>query len=255
MIPGGAVAVAWRTPRSGRSAIGRSWRAGGPWATSAAGGTVGPDREPTLQDAIIREIDTAAGPARAHLRRPAGAPRALMAMGHGAGGGVGAPDLAIAAGVGLSLGLVVALIEQPYRVTGRRSPAPAARLDAAWSAVVAELRAEEGPALPLVAGGRSSGARVACRTAAATGAAGVLCLAFPLQPAAGAGRPPRPSRLPELEAVTVPVLIVQGESDPFGMPDPAPGRTVVRLRGDHSLRSDAPGLRAAVGAWLGTLLG
>ena len=107
---------------------------------------------------------------------------------------------------------------------------------------------------PLVTGGRSSGARVACRTADATGAAGVLCLAFPLQPAAGAGRPPRPSRLPELEAVTAPVLIVQGESDPFGMPGAAPGREVVRLRGDHSLRSDAPGLGAAVAGWLARLL-
>ena len=103
-------------------------------------------------------------------------------------------------------------------------------------------------------GGRSSGARVACRTAAPTGAVGVLCLAFPLQPPARAGATPRPSRLPELEAVTVPVLVVQGERDPFGMPPEAPGRTVARISGDHSLRSDVAGLREAVGAWLARVL-
>ncbi len=103
------------------------------------------------------------------------------------------------------------------------------------------------PALELLVGGRSSGARVACRTAEAVGAAGVLCLAFPLHPP---GRPEK-TRLPELEAVTVPVLIVQGESDPFGMPPEAPGRTVVRLKGNHSLRSDVQGLRAAVRQFLG----
>jgi predicted alpha/beta-hydrolase family hydrolase len=87
---------------------------------------------------------------------------------------------------------------------------------------------------------------VACRTAAATGAIGVLCLAFPLHPP---GRPEK-TRLSELEAVEVPVLIVQGESDPFGMPPEAPTREVVRLRGDHGLKSDRPGLRAAVAGWL-----
>ncbi len=198
-------------------------------------------------------IETPAGPARAHLHAPAGPPRALVVLGHGAGGGPAAPDLVAAAAVATGLGALVALTEQPYRVAGRRSPAPAPRLDVAWTAIVAALR-DEAPGVALVTGGRSSGARVACRTAAETGAAGVLCLAFPLQPASGKGRPPRPSRLPELEAVEVPVLIVQGEGDPFGMPPEAPGREVVRLRGDHSLRSDAPGLRAAVGAWLGDLL-
>jgi predicted alpha/beta-hydrolase family hydrolase len=88
---------------------------------------------------------------------------------------------------------------------------------------------------------------VACRTSAAVGAAGVLCLAFPLHPP---GRPEK-TRLPELEQVTVPVLIVQGESDPFGMPPEAPNREVVRLKGNHSLRSDVNGLRAAVKRFLG----
>ena len=97
----------------------------------------------------------------------------------------------------------------------------------------------------LLVGGRSSGARVACRTADAVGAAGVLCLAFPLHPP---GRPEK-TRLPELEGVTVPVLIIQGESDPFGMPPEAPAREVVKLRGNHSLRSDVNGLRDAVRAF------
>ena len=154
-----------------------------------------------------------------------------------------APDLVTAAEVANAAGVSVALVEQPYRVAGRKSPAPAHQLDAAWLAVAEALR---GDAPLLLCGGRSSGARVACRTAAGTGAAGILCLAFPLHPP---GRPEK-TRLGELEAVEVPVLIVQGESDPFGMPPEAPGREVVRLRGNHGLKSDRPGLRAAVGAWL-----
>ncbi len=188
-----------------------------------------------------RELETPHGPARAHLHPVDGA-AALLVLGHGAGGGVTAPDLVTAAEVANAAGVSVALIEQPYRVAGRKSPAPAHHLDAAWLAVVEQLRGAE----PVLCGGRSSGARVACRTAAGTGAAGILCLAFPLHPP---GRPEK-TRLGELEAVEVPVLIVQGESDPFGMPPEAPGREVVRLRGDHGLKSDRPGLRAAVGAWL-----
>jgi predicted alpha/beta-hydrolase family hydrolase len=188
-----------------------------------------------------REIETPHGPARAHLQ-PAGSPRALLFLGHGAGGGVTAPDLVTAAEEAAKAQVSVALIEQPYRVAGRKSPAPAHQLDAAWLAVIGALRGAE----PVLCGGRSSGARVACRTAAATGAIGVLCLAFPLHPP---GRPEK-TRLPELEAVEVPVLIVQGESDPLGMPPAAPGREVVRLRGNHGLKSDRPGLRAAVAGWL-----
>jgi predicted alpha/beta-hydrolase family hydrolase len=113
-------------------------------------------------------------------------------------------------------------------------------------AVVEHVRGD----LPLLFGGRSSGARVACRTATAGGAVGVLCLAFPVHPP---GRPEK-DRLAELAAPSVPVLVVQGERDPFGRPEPAPGRAVVLLRGDHSLKSDAPGLRAAVTAWLGMVI-
>ena len=141
-------------------------------------------------------------------------------------------------------GVSVALVEQPYRVAGRRSPAPAPQLDAAWIAVVERLAARELAGLPLVVGGRSSGARVACRTAAAAGAAGVLCLAFPLQPARRSG-PRAPSRLPELEAVAVPVLVVQGRRDPFGIPPGAQGRTVVEVDGTHGLRANADAVGAA----------
>ena len=191
------------------------------------------------------DLETPHGPARVHLHAAA-EPVAALVLGHGAGGGVGAPDLVAATEAARAAGLSVALVEQPYRVAGRRSPAPAAQLDAAWCAVVSQLRADVLGVLPLIAGGRSSGARVACRTAQQTGASAVLCLAFPLHPP---GRPEK-TRLPELEALDVPALIVQGESDPFGMPPPGPRREVVRLRGNHGLRSDAPGLREAVGRWL-----
>jgi len=198
----------------------------------------------------VLEIETPHGPARAHLHR-AGSPRAALVLGHGAGGGVTAPDLAAATRAALAEGIAIALVEQPYRVAGRRSPAPAKQLDAAWTAVVAQLRDGELAGLPLLAGGRSAGARVACRTAAATGVAGVLCLAFPLQPP---GRKvPAPSRLPELDAVTVPVLVVQGERDPFGIPPPGALREVVLVPGDHSLRSERP-VEDAVRDWLARLL-
>jgi len=199
-------------------------------------------------------VDTPHGPARARLQ-PAAEPRAVMVLGHGAGGGVRAPDLVAVAELALSHDVSVALVEQPYRVAGRRSPPPAGRLDAAWTAVVDHLVANELGGLPLIVGGRSSGARVACRTAEATGAVGVLCLAFPLQPASRAGGAPRPSRLPELDAVSVPTLVVQGERDPFGMPPEAEGRTVARVAGDHGLKSDLPAVTAAVGSWLDAVLG
>jgi predicted alpha/beta-hydrolase family hydrolase len=198
----------------------------------------------------VVEIDTAHGPAKAHLH-PAGAPRAALVLGHGAGGGVAARDLVAATGVAREHGVSVALVEQPYRVAGRRAPAPARQLDAAWTAVVEHLRADGLRGLPLIVGGRSSGARVACRTAAATGAVGVVCLAFPLQPPRrrASGEAP-PSRLPELDAVTVPTLVVQGERDPFGIPPEVSGRTVVQAAADHSLRTDLGAVAAAVGRWL-----
>ena len=210
-----------------------------------------PVKRPELLVAL--EIDTPHGPARAHLDRVA-AQRGLLVLGHGAGGGVGARDLAAAVEAARTAGLATALVEQPYRVAGRRSPAPAGQLDTAWVAVVEHLRASGLATGVLVAGGRSSGARVACRTAEATGAAGVLCLAFPLQPPARAGRPPAPSRLTELEAVSLPTLVVQGASDRFGVPPEGPGRTVAVVRGDHALRSDLGAVSDAVRAWLERLL-
>ena len=195
----------------------------------------------------VVDIETPHGLARAHLHA-ATKPRAALVLGHGAGGGVEAPDLVRTRDVALERGLTVTLVEQPYRVAGRRSPAPAAQLDAAWTAVVEALAESHLSGLALLVGGRSAGARVACRTAQATAAVGVLCLAFPLVPPRRTGTPT--SRLPELAAVGVPTLVVQGERDRFGVPPAAPGRTVVVVRGDHSLRSDAGALGAAVGGWL-----
>jgi predicted alpha/beta-hydrolase family hydrolase len=202
------------------------------------------------------DLDTPHGPARAHVRAAA-EPRGALVLGHGAGGGVNARDLVAASGAALALGLTVALVEQPYRVAGRRSPAPARQLDAAWIAVVEELAGGGGElaGLPVVTGGRSSGARVACRTAEVVGAMGVLCLAFPLSPPRREGASPAPSRQPELDAVTVPVLVVQGARDPFGMPAASATRTIAVVDGDHSLRSSAPDVTRAVGAWLTELLG
>ena len=198
-------------------------------------------------------VETPHGAAHAHVQRAA-APRGALVLGHGAGGGVTARDLVAVTDAALGERVSVGLVEQPYRVAGRRSPAPARQLDAAWIAVVERLLADELHGLPHVVGGRSSGARVACRTAAATGAVGVLCLAFPLQPPPRVGAAATPSRLPELDAVTVPTLVVQGERDRFGLPPATPLRTVVQVRGDHALRSDREGVAAAVGPWLARVL-
>jgi predicted alpha/beta-hydrolase family hydrolase len=180
------------------------------------------------------------------LTLPDGAPAALLALGHGAGGGVDAPDLRAVRSAALAAGLAVARVTQPYRVAGRRAPAPAPHLDEAWTAVLAGLRADpDRPALaglPLVVGGRSSGARVACRTAAGLGAAGVVALAFPLHPP---GRPER-SRLDELDGA-VPTLVVNGDRDPFGVPPERPGVTVVVRPGErHDLRADPAAVAEAV---------
>jgi hypothetical protein len=165
---------------------------------------------------------------------------------------VEAPDLVAATEAALSEGITVALIEQPYRVAGRRSPARAPQLDAAWIAIVEHLRERELAGLSLIAGGRSLGARVACRTAEETGAVAVLCLAFPLEPPRRGDKPPQ-SRLSELDAVTVPTLVVQGERDRFGMPPPGPGREVVKVPGDHGLKADPGAVTEAVRGWLSRL--
>jgi predicted alpha/beta-hydrolase family hydrolase len=178
------------------------------------------------------ELETPSGPARVHLH-PVERPRAGLVLGHGAGGGVTAPDLVAATAAARSQDVTVALVEQPYRVAGRRSAPPAHRLDEAWLAVVARLRERELRGLPLLVGGRSSGARVACRTAARAEAAAVLCLAFPLQPPRRTGATPAPSRLGELDAVTVPTLR-----------DPTRGRAA---DGDRGGRRPQPAVGSAGG--------
>jgi predicted alpha/beta-hydrolase family hydrolase len=194
----------------------------------------------------VREIETPSGTARATLS-PNG-DRGLAVIGHGAGGGIDAPDLIEVATALVDDGWTVARVEQPYRVRGRRAPEAAPRLDAAWTAVIDALREEQGPRL--VVSGRSSGARVACRTASAVGADAVVALAFPLHPP---GKPEK-SRAEELTAVTVPCLVVQGSSDPFGTRSEFPKRTnVIEVHGDHSLRMGAGEAATVVVDWLSTL--
>ncbi|HEX5347595.1 MAG TPA: alpha/beta family hydrolase [Pseudonocardiaceae bacterium] len=194
-------------------------------------------------------VPTPSGPALVELHgphQPPSGPGAALLLGHGAGGSTDTPDLVAATTAATAAGMHVALVTQPYRVAGRRAPAPAKQLDEAWLAVVSYLSGAEFAGLPLIFGGRSSGARVACRTAAAGGAVAVLCLAFPVHPP----RRPERSRMDELDGVDVPVLVVQGERDPFGRPEPAAGREVVLLPGDHSLKADPAAVQRAVGQWL-----
>jgi uncharacterized protein len=197
------------------------------------------------------EIETPHGAARAHLHA-AEDPSGALVLGHGAGGGVGAPDLAVATEAARAGGFSVALVEQPYRVAGRRSQAPAHQLDTAWAAAIEALADDELSGLALIAGGRSAGARVACRTAAETGALAVLCLAFPVHPPGKADDPSK-SRQGELDAVGVPTLVVQGRSDPFGMPQPGPAREIAVVEGNHGLKADLDGVRTAVAGWLARL--
>jgi len=186
-------------------------------------------------------VDTPRGQARIDLHQPTGKARALLALGHGAGGGVDAPDLLAIKEAALAEKMAVALITQPYRVAGRRSAAPAGHLDEAWLAVLPHL-----PKLPLFVGGRSSGARVACRTAKEAKARGVIALAFPLHPP---GKP-EVTRADELLS-GVPTLVVNGDRDPFGLPSPSPGIEVVIIPGArHDLRKDLDAVAKAVVNWV-----
>ena len=188
-------------------------------------------------------FDTPRGPAGIRITEPTGPPASLLVLGHGAGGGVDAPDLTRIHDTATAAGVRVALITQPYRMAGRRSPAPATHLDEAWTAVVQHLSADD---LPLICGGRSSGARVACRTAVTLGAAGVLALAFPLHPP---GKPDK-SRADELPT-DVPTLVVNGDRDPFGIPKPTSAvEVVVRPGATHDLRKDLAGTAEVVLTWL-----
>ena len=202
----------------------------------------------------MREVATPLGPAHVHESEPDGAVRGTLVLGGGAGGGVDAADLVAVAAAGCAAGWRVLRVEQPWRVAGRRiAPAPA-RLDEGWTAVLADLRDDGALTGPLVLGGRSAGARVACRTASSAGAAGVLALAFPLHPP---GRPEK-SRATELALAGVPLLVVQGLTDAFGGPDevaavlPEGGR-VHAVAGDHSLKKDTPAVATAAADWLTAL--
>jgi predicted alpha/beta-hydrolase family hydrolase len=186
----------------------------------------------------MRELETPQGTARVLEQAAPGAWTRLF-LGHGAGGSVSAPDLQVAARTALEEGVSVALVEQPYMVAGKKSTPRPPVLDEAWTSVVEQVN---GDGLPHIAGGRSSGARVACRTAKTTGAIGVLALAFPLITPSGA------SRQDELDAVDVPLLVVQGVNDRFGMPDGA-----VQVSGDHGLKGDRGAIAEAIRTWLRTL--
>jgi hypothetical protein len=199
------------------------------------------------------EIMTTDGPARAEVDRPgAGQPGFLLVLTHGAGGGPDSPDVLAVAAAAALLGAAVARVTQPYRLKGRRSPGSPARQDAAWTQIVAAVRGAVGPDLTLIQGGRSNGARVACRTAQAVGARGVIALAFPLHPP---GRPDR-SRAAELAAAGTDVLVVSGDRDPFGIPESTRAARVVVLAGESHALSRRPGEAGrAAGSWLRELLG
>lgn len=196
------------------------------------------------------EISTKAGPAQVELDRPEKA-TFLLVMTHGAGGGVNSKDLLAVRDAGLRLGGVVARVLQPYRVRGARAPGAPGPQDAAWLEIIAALR-QDYPGVPLVQGGRSNGARVACRTAPEAGARAVVALAFPLHPP---GRPDQ-SRAAELRAAGTDVLVVNGERDPFGIPASRDAARVIVLPGEtHSLSRNPSAVGAAVGSWLADVLG
>jgi predicted alpha/beta-hydrolase family hydrolase len=201
------------------------------------------------------EIITEAGVARAELDGDGATARFLLALTHGAGGSVEAPDLLAVRDAALRLGGMVARVTQPYRIRGARAPGSAARQDAAWAEIVIALR-KLAPGVPFVQGGRSNGARVACRTAVAVGARAVIALAFPLRPPGGGA--PRPTRAGELRAARAggaAVLVVNGERDPFGIPDSGDAdRVVVVPRETHALRGHRAEIVEAVAGWLPTVI-
>ena len=203
---------------------------------------------PTTPD-DVRLVDTPLGPARATTTRPPGIPAGALVLGHGAGGLRWTLDVLATRDAAVAAGWAVVLVDQPWRVAGKKlGPAPAS-LDLAWLPVLAAVAPDLGPG-PLVVGGRSAGARVACRTAAAVGASAVVALSFPLHPP---GRPDR-SRAPELATPSehgIPVHVVQGRTDPFGTPDevqavlPA-GATLDVVTGAHSIGGSARAVAALV---------
>ena len=194
---------------------------------------------------MATEVETPHGAARVHLHAAA-EPRAALVLGHGAGGGVTAPDLTVATEVALEEDISVALVEQPYRVAGRRSPAPADQLDAAWLAVVERLRAGELAGLPLIVGGRSLGARVACRTARGDrrGRRPLPRLPRPSARTPGEVAPVRARRRPGSGSRR------SGEERPVRNASRRSRREVARVKGDHSLRTDRAAIADAMRSWL-----
>ncbi|WP_233529013.1 alpha/beta hydrolase family protein [Antrihabitans stalagmiti] len=190
-------------------------------------------------------IPTAAGEAQVWIDGRTN-PRFLVVLTHGAAGGVDAPDLLAVRRKAVELGGSVARVLQPYRVAGGRAPGSAVRQDAAWLEIVADLR-RRFKKVPLILGGRSNGARVACRTAPALGAAGVIALAFPLHPP---GQPEK-SRVEELRGAGTDVVVLNGDRDPFGVPDPADAALVHVLAGEtHALKKSAAVIGEVVEPWL-----
>jgi predicted alpha/beta-hydrolase family hydrolase len=205
-------------------------------------------RRPLLWQVV--EIETSAGPARVDLAAPAGRPAFLLLLTHGSGGTPDTADVLAVRDAGLALGAVTALVTQPYVVRGARAPGSADKQDAAWAQVVATLRAGH-PGLPVIQGGRSNGARVVCRTAGSVGASGVIALAFPLHPP---GHPER-LRVNELPKGTPPTLVLNGERDPFGIPEGGDGIRVVVLPGEtHALSKDPAAIGGVVKGWLREIL-
>ena len=195
---------------------------------------------------------TAAGPAHVLLDQPE-RPRFLVVLTHGAGGSPDTADVLVVRDAARALGAATALVTQPYRVRGGRAPGSAPKQDAAWVELVGALRREtarDGVA-PLVQCGRSNGARVACRTAHQVGAAGVIALAFPLHPP---GQPAK-SRDQELRAAGTSVLVINGDRDPFGVPEPDELTNVIVLPGEtHALSKHPAAIGVAVTDWLNGLL-
>lgn len=203
----------------------------------------------------VREIETPAGVARAHIMRSE-KPRGSMVLSHGAGGGIQAKDLQALRAL-VPEGWTYALVEQPWRVAGKKMAPPPPTLDRAWLPIMAALTSGRWRLpTPLVQGGRSAGARVACRTAADVGVDAVLALSFPLHP------PDKPEKSRVFEAQLVldanlPLGIVQGQRDPFGGPgevrDALGARArVYAARGDHSFSRHPEEVLAAVREWLTT---
>lgn len=205
----------------------------------------------------VKEIHTPVGMARAHFWRPP-RPCGSLVLGHGAGGSSWSADLLALTSL-TAQGWLVVLVEQPWRVAGRTVATHPAQLDVAWLAVMAELTSGRGALpRPLVAGGRSSGARVAARTAKTVGADAVLALAFPLHPP---GRPER-SRAAEAQMVTgarIRLAVIQGETDPFGSPEEVRAAlggsaAVSSARGSHSFTKTAQDVLESARTFLSEVL-